>query len=238
MLLSSALFPMTDLNNLVGEIRDKGFRSLMSLMACLRRSCPLNHWYHSAKWVLKLENFSPKNIPVAKKLKWRGSPDPSGAGWVEAGNAGFSEAVKAGAIDLVATKYGDTGKEVQSKLVEDVLEAYPDLDYIAGTAVTAEAAVSILRARGLEGKVKILSYYFTPGVDRGIRRKQILAAPTDSPVIQGRIAIDQAIRILEKKPYQKHVGPALYVVSQENVSSFDDSSTLAPEGFKPTFEVK
>ena len=88
--------------------------------------------------------------------------------------------------------------------MEDVLEAYPDLDYIAGTAVTAEAAVSILRARGLEGKVKILSYYFTPGVDRGIRRKQILAAPTDSPVIQGRIAIDQAIRILEKKPYQKH----------------------------------
>ena len=54
----------------------------------------------------------------------------------------------------MATKYGDTGKEVQSKLVEDVLEAYPDLDYIAGTAVTAEAAVSILRARGLEGKVK------------------------------------------------------------------------------------
>ena len=70
------------LNNLVGEIRDKGFRSLMSLMACLRRSCPLNHWYHSAKWVLKLENFSPKNIPVAKKLKWRGSPDRRvRAGW-------------------------------------------------------------------------------------------------------------------------------------------------------------
>ena len=226
------------LNNLVGEIRDKGIPVIDVINGMSSPELSAKSLVSFGEMGAKTGEFLAKKHPSGKKVKVAWFPGPSGAGWVEAGNAGFSEAVKAGAIDLVATKYGDTGKEVQSKLVEDVLEAYPDLDYIAGTAVTAEAAVSILRARGLEGKVKILSYYFTPGVDRGIRRKQILAAPTDSPVIQGRIAIDQAIRILEKKPYQKHVGPALYVVSQENVSSFDDSSTLAPEGFKPTFEVK
>jgi len=172
----------------------------------------------------------------AAKVAW--FPGPAGAGWVEAGNTGFQGAIEGSAIELVDTKYGDTGKEAQAKLVEDTLEAYPDLDYIVGTAVTAEAAVPILRSRGLTDQVKIVSYYYTPGVDQGIARGQILAAPTDSTVIQGRIAIDQAVRILEGKDYQKHVGPALYVVTQENHGDFDPSSTLAPDGFRPVFSVE
>ena len=113
-----------------------------------------------------------------------------------------------------------------------------DLDYIAGTAVTAEAAIPILRSRGLADQISVLSYYFTPGVDQGISRGQILAAPTDSPVIQGRIAIDQAVRILEGAEYEKHVGPALYVVTADNHADFDSSSTLAPAGFTPVFRVE
>ncbi len=103
--------------------------------------------------------------------------------------------------------------------------------------MTAEAAIPILRSRGLTDQIKIVSYYYTPGVDQGIRRGQILAAPTDSPVIQGRIAIDQAVRILEGKDYAKHVGPALFVVNQDNIGTFDPASTLAPDGFSPVFNV-
>ncbi|MBW3096820.1 TMAO reductase system periplasmic protein TorT [Pseudohoeflea coraliihabitans] len=172
----------------------------------------------------------------AARVAW--FPGPAGAGWVEAGNTGFQKAIEGSAVELVDTKYGDTGKEAQAKLVEDTLEAYPDLDYIVGTAVTAEAAVPILRARGLTDQVKIVSYYYTPGVDQGISRGQILAAPTDSTVVQGRIAVDQAVRILEGKDYQKHVGPALYVVTQENHGDFDSASTLAPGGFRPVFSVE
>lgn len=173
---------------------------------------------------------------AAAKVAW--FPGPAGAGWVEAGNTGFQGAIKGSAIELLDTKYGDTGKEAQAKLVEDTLEAYPDLDYIVGTAVTAEAAVPILRARGLSDQIKIVSYYYTPGVDRGIARGQILAAPTDSTAVQGRIAVDLAVRILEGKDYLKHVGPALHVVTQENHGDFDPSSTLAPDGFRPVFSVE
>ncbi len=165
-------------------------------------------------------------------------PGPAGAGWVEAGNTGFLGGVEGSAVEVVETKYGDTGKEAQSALVEDALETYPDLDYIAGTAVTAEAAIPILRARGLSDQVKVISYYFTPGVDQGIRRGQILAAPTDSPVVQGRVAIDQAVRILEDQNHEKHVGPALYVVTVGNHKDFDPASTLAPDGFSPVFRVE
>ena len=75
-----------------------------------------------------------------------------------------------------------------------------------------------------------------PGYARMVRG-QILAAPTDSAVIQGRVAIDQAVRILEGKDYLKHVGPALYVIDESNIETFDRSSSLAPDDFRPTFSV-
>ena len=200
----------------------------------------------SAKSLVSFGEMGAKTGEYLAKLHPKGSdavkvawfPGPPGAGWVEAGNAGFAGAIEGSAIELVETKYGDTGKEVQAKLVEDTLEAHPDLNYVVGTAVTAEAAVPILRSRGLTDSVKIASYYFTPGVDQGLRRGQILAAPTDSTVIQGRIAIDQAVRILDGESYEKHVGPALYVVNGENLAEFDPTSTLAPQGFKPVFRVE
>ena len=164
-------------------------------------------------------------------------PGPAGAGWVEAANKGFLEAVKGSAVKVLEPKYGDTGKEVQLKLVEDELQANPTIRYVAGTAVTAEAAQGLIRERGLEGKVELLAFYMTPGVYEGIKRGFILAAPADSMVIQGRIAIDQAVRILEGKDYIKHVGPKIFVVDPANVNSVPQMNILPPDDYKPVFSV-
>jgi len=172
------------------------------------------------------------------KVKVGWFPGPAGAGWVEAGNTGFLDAIKGSDVEVIETKYGDTGKEVQLKLIEDALEAHPDISYIVGTAPSAEAAVQLVKERGSADKIKILSYYMTPSIVASVKNKEILAAPTDSAVIQARIAVDQAVRILEKKDYMKHLGPKLYVVDQANFGSFDPASSIAPEGFKPVFNVE
>jgi protein TorT len=112
-----------------------------------------------------------------------------------------------------------------------------DLSYIAGTAVTAEAAQSILRDRGVANKVKVMAFYMTPGVYDGIKRGTILAAPADSMVIQGRIAIDQAVRLLEDKSVVRHVGPKIFIVDQKNISSVSRDDILPPDSFKPQFNV-
>ncbi|MEX2629156.1 MAG: TMAO reductase system periplasmic protein TorT [Tistlia sp.] len=226
------------LNNLVSQVRGKGIPVIDVINGISSPELSAKSLVSFGEMGAKAGEYVAGLHPAGSdpvKVAW--FPGPAGAGWVEAGNTGFLGAIEGSAVEVVDTKYGDTGKEVQSKLVEDTLEAYPDLDYIVGTAVTAEAAVPVLRSRGLSDQIKVVSYYFTPGVFQGIKRGQILAAPTDSTVIQGRIAVDQAVRILEGKDYVKHAGPALYVITEENIDSFDQAAALAPDGFRPVFRV-
>ena len=226
------------LNNLVTEIRKKDIPVIDVINGMSSPELSAKSLVSFGEMGYKAGEYIAQKHPTgSEKVKVAWFPGPPGAGWVEAGNQGFQDAIKDSAIEVVETKYGDTGKEVQLKLVEDTLEAHPDINYIVGTAVTAEAAVGLLRSRDLLDQIQIMSYYFTPGVYQGIQRGQILAAPTDSAVIQGRIAIDQAVRILEGQGYEKHVGPKLYVIDDSNVDSFDRDSSLAPDSFKPTFSV-
>jgi len=162
-------------------------------------------------------------------------PGPQGAGWVEFIEEGFKRGLKDSAVEVVVTKWGDTGKEIQRTLVQEVLESHPQVDYIVGNALMAEAAISTLRNRKLENQIQIVSTYFTPAVYRGIRRGRILAAPTDAPVMQGRISIDQAVRILEGREIVRHVGPKIQMIDEDNWQEFDISNSLAPPTFLPTF---
>ena len=226
------------LNNLVAEVRGQGLPVIDVINGMSSPEL-------SAKSLVSFGEMGAKAGEYLVDLHPAGSdpvtvawfPGPAGAGWVEAGNTGFSEAIAEGAIEIVDTKYGDTGKEAQLALLEDALTTHPDIDYIVGTAVTAEAAVQLLRDLGREDDIQVLSYYFTPGVYENIQRGRILAAPTDSTVIQGRVAIDQAVRILQGEEFLQHVGPELYVIDASNVETFDRDSSLAPADFSPTFSV-
>ncbi len=162
-------------------------------------------------------------------------PGPQGAGWVEFIEVGFKRGLQDSAVEVVVTKWGDTGKEIQRTLVQEVLESHPQVDYMVGNALMAEAAISTLRNRKLETRIKVISTYFTPAVYRGIRRGRILAAPNDAPVMQGRISIDQAVRILEGREVIKHVGPQIEMIDQHNWQNLDISNSLAPPSFWPAF---
>lgn len=164
-------------------------------------------------------------------------PGPLEAGWVKDGDKGFRRALAESSAEILAVRYGDTGKYVQTALIEEVLDTHMDIDIIAGTAVTAVAAVKVLRVRGLSDRIKVVAYYFTPEVYREIKRGRILCAPTDSPVIQGRVAVDQMVRVLAHEPYHKKVGPRIDIIDSSNVNSFDRSTSLAPGGFRATYAI-
>jgi protein TorT len=182
--------------------------------------------------------------PVDKgdvKVAW--FPGPDGAAWVAEGDKGFNAALAGSHIKIITTKKGDTGKTTQAGLIESVLDESGENeankpDYIVGTAVSAEAAVGILRRRGLDSETGVLSYYYGPGVHQGIKRGTIIAAPTDSPVIQARMAVDTMVRILEGKTFFKHAAPRVVVIDRNNQRDWDSTTTLAPRGFRANFSVQ
>lgn len=168
-------------------------------------------------------------VPVA----W--FPGPKKAGWVPFVDRGFRDAIKNSRISIVAVGWGDTDKTVQRNLVQAALDQHPGIRYLVGNGMMAEAAISILRERQLEGKIGIASTYLTPGVYRGIVRHKILAAPTDSPVVQGRLSIDQAIDILEGRRYEKHLSPVIKVIDQNNLAHVKPEESMPPPTFSPQF---
>jgi protein TorT len=193
-------------------------------------------WYSMGQKVGQyLAQRHPTKGANSAKVVW--FPGPKESGWVKFIDDGFRDGIANSGVRIVAVKWGDTGKEIQRNLLQEVLEKTTDFDYIVGTALTADAAVSELLNRNLRGKINIISTYFTHNVFRGIKRGHILAAPTDSPVLQGRIAVDQAVRILEGKLTEPHLSPRILMIDEHNVGQFDTTNSLAPASFWPTFEV-
>lgn len=169
------------------------------------------------------------------RLAW--FPGPKGAGWVRFVEQGFREALAGSSAEIVLSKFGDTGREQQVLLVEEALEEMPDIDYLVGSGPMAEAAVSILRARNQTGRIGIVSTYMTHAVYRGIKRGKILAAPTDFPVWQGRLAIELAVRAIEGRLDLRHAGPKILTITPETIDAVGSVGSLAPASFVPVFQV-
>ena len=176
----------------------------------------------------------PKGSPPVR-LAW--FPGPKGAGWVQFVERGFMDALDNSSAQIVATRFGDTGLEQQVLLVEDVLDTVPDIDYLVGSGPMAEAAVSVLRARGLTDRIGVVSTYVSHGVYRGIKRGRILAAPTDFAVLQGRLAVELAVRAIEGKLTIPHAGPRIVTLTLENIDAIGTDESLAPASFVPIFKV-
>lgn len=169
------------------------------------------------------------------RLAW--FPGSKGAGWVKFVERGFLEAIAESSAVIVATRFGDTGLEEQVLLVEDVLDSVPDVDYLVGSGPMAEAAISVLRARGLSDRIGLVSTYVSHGVYRGIKRGRILAAPTDFAVLQGRLAVELAVRAIEGKLTIRHAGPRIVTLTPENIDMIGSVESLAPASFVPVFRV-
>ncbi|MGE0315423.1 MAG: TMAO reductase system periplasmic protein TorT [Lautropia sp.] len=178
-----------------------------------------------------------KHPKGGKPVKVAWLPGPAGAGFVEAFNAGFHEGIRDSAVVVAETKNGDVGKEVQARLVEDLLQTHKDLDYLVGTAVMAEAAVPLLKARKLAGKVKLVSVYMTPGVYQHLKAGNVEAAGSAPVVLTARIMLDSAVRLLEKKVEHSDVGTLGRVYTAADIGTLDPNTVLAPAGFRPVFNV-
>lgn len=163
-------------------------------------------------------------------------PGPQGSGWAEALNQGFLDSIKGSAVDVLEQAFGDAQVEPQRKLLEEALAAHPDLSVIWGTAPTAQAAIELLAASG--GKdVTIVSAYENQAMLEAVERGDVLGFATAFPVLNGRVALDMAVRAIEQKPAATFVQSIPHFVSKETIDKTDLSLVFAPKGFSPVYAV-
>lgn len=165
-------------------------------------------------------------------------PGPAGSGWAESFNEGFKKAVsKNPDVKVLGEKFGDSGVAVQLQLIQDALQAYPSMNVIWGTAPTAEAAVGAIAEAG-RSDIKVISSYENQAMLDALNRGDILAFATQYPVGEGAVAIDQAVRLVEKKPVIGLVQPTAAVVDKATAPNVRMDLVLAPATWQPVYNVK
>ena len=165
-------------------------------------------------------------------------PGPAGSGWAEDLDQGFTAALADKPnVKIVDVKWGDTGKDVQLSLMQNTLQAHPDIDYIIGNPVASEAAPALLTQLGLADKVKVISLIATPQVMDYVKSGEILMVPPDQAATLARLAVDAAVDTLEGREVVPQMGTSIVSVTTESIGSFDSSTTFAPEGYQPVFQV-
>jgi periplasmic protein TorT len=177
-----------------------------------------------------------KNPADKGKVKTLYMAGPSGASYVGFMENGFRDAIKGSGIDVVKSLYAASSKAAQFPVVEDGLTAFPDVKYVVGNAPAIEAAYDLLRDKG-RNDVGLVAGFVTPQVLSLIESGGVEAAVSASEVMQPAMAIDLAIRALEKKLDVKDIAPNSFIISGDNIKTFDKDVTIAPANWKPVFEV-
>jgi protein TorT len=180
-----------------------------------------------------------KNKPKIRTVMF---PGPQASGWAEQYAEGFRKAIQEkgeGKFEILDEKYGDTGKSVQLKLVEDALQSYDNIDLLYGNCPMAEAAVNVVDEAGLTGKTVIMASYCNEDVIAAIRRDEMIGAVLEHCVVQARIGVDIAVRLLEGKPhdFSKAVNPIPVGINPANINTVDLSSAFAPATYRPVYKV-
>jgi protein TorT len=164
-------------------------------------------------------------------------PGPQGSGWAETYMSGFRDAVKGSRIKLLDEKYGDTGVAEQLRLVQDALQTYPSMTVIWGTAPTVEAALGAVAAAG-RSDVTIMASYENQAMLKDMLDKKILGFSAEYPVMMGRIGVDLAVRALEHKPLEAELSVPPDLITNDTLKTVDINQILAPNNFKPEFDVQ
>ena len=165
-------------------------------------------------------------------------PGPAGSGWAEQFSTGFKSVVdKSDKLELLDEKFGDTGVAVQLGLVQNALQAYPEVNVLWGNATMVEAAIGAVQEASRDD-VRLMAAYENQAMLDALRNDQILGFATQYPVLQGRLSVDLAIRALEGQQVPAFLSPIPRMVSKESLAEIDMDAVLAPSGYKAVYAVE
>jgi protein TorT len=165
-------------------------------------------------------------------------PGPQGAGWSDDAVRGFNDAIQGSKVEVAVTRRGDTGLNVQLDMINNALQTYDDLNWIVGVDIAAQAAAVAVRNANLGKKVNVAAFDIIPPVYEDIAAGASKASPTDFTSLQGRLAVDMVLRLLEgQKLPAKRAGPKPAMVTADTIKSFNMTDMFAPAGYRVEFSI-
>lgn len=165
-------------------------------------------------------------------------PGPQGANFSDDAVKGFEETVKPAGFKIAVNRRGDASLSVQLDLIQNALQAYPEINYIVAIDPGAQGAVTVLRNSRKLGKINVASINIIPPVYQNIVEGVTVGSGVDFTVIQARLAVDMAVRLLEKADLPaKAAGPAPVFLTKGNMKNFEWTTMFAPKDYQATFSV-
>jgi periplasmic protein TorT len=163
-------------------------------------------------------------------------PGPPGADWAAKTVKGFEQGIKGSKVRVLDVKYGDISKDVQLNLINDVLSANPDLDWIIAEASGADAAVEATKSHGSSAKIGSIGTY--PAVRQQLVDGLVDFCLLDNVVWMASMGVDLAVKLLDDdKLEHTEIWPVPGVLTKDNAMD-EPSAGFAPEGYKPIFQVR
>lgn len=207
--------------------------------------------YEIGKFILR--DAKGKNIKIAF------FPGPKQSIWAPLTFQGFTQSLrdnpdkqKIGKVTIVAEQYGDLSLNMQYKLIDFVLNAKKNIDYVVGNAIAASVAPKALsKYKERHRRTKIISTYVLPDLYENIKSRKIYASAHDNMIIQAKLALSIILKNLEKQNKLKNavdenkvkkevlpfiLAPKIEVLSYNNIQDYPYSKLFAPNDFKPVLE--
>lgn len=161
---------------------------------------------------------------------------PSGQSWAEERARGFKEtmAKEFPNIEIIAENHTSDNRNAATTLMEDWLQRFPDLNgvYSASDDIGA-GAVDAIKAAGKTGSILISSSNLSPISEQYLKEGLLACDSTQQIVLQGRVAVDQAVSAATGQPVEKNVVTSVILVDKQSLATMDFSNIRAPEGWTP-----
>jgi TMAO reductase system protein TorT len=181
--------------------------------------------YDLGQWVIK-DSGGKANLVLLS--------GPSGITWTSLLSKGLHAAVRGyPGIKILDERWTDIDVALGQSTMENLLQAYPDLNYVTAVDVLGHGAANALIAAKKTDKIKLGMVYASEETLPYIRNGSVDIGFSEPTVILARIVVDLAVKNLngeENVPYILH--PASIGITKENVDTLDKTNFYAPTGWR------
>jgi protein TorT len=184
-------------------------------------------------------DFVAKQDPKAQVIAFCGPP---GVIWPKLRCEGFERELKEKAPQarILTKKFHDMDRAKIADIASNTLEAFPKATWVFNsTDLQAKGVIDALRARGKKpGEIKITNLTIGEELFGLMKQGWITYALSERAVLQGRLALDQLIMVLEgeKPPANWAIDLPGFEGNQADIARFEqgeDALNWSPKGYRP-----